>query len=195
MPEHDLAKIDTTRTDFINQLYGQGDSSGRSGARHAYEHHHDRDTALALLPATGWKPARWSVVSVDSTTRAMARPARRLAADDAAGNARQRTVCVTLSGNYGHVTIPRHLRDIVITEYGVAGPARSGVMLRVKRPLAIADSRFQWDELVREAKAHAVLEVLPRCRIATVTTAAGAEGKLHPGRRLACCLIFRSVPI
>ena len=35
MPEHDLAKIDMTRIDFINQLYGQGDLKRRSGARHA----------------------------------------------------------------------------------------------------------------------------------------------------------------
>ena len=59
--------------------------------------------------------------------------------------------------NYGHVTIPRHLRDIVITEYGVAdlrGQADSEV---IKRLIAVADSRFQ-DELVRQAKANGKLE-------------------------------------
>ncbi|MBB4844841.1 acyl-CoA hydrolase [Paucibacter oligotrophus] len=59
--------------------------------------------------------------------------------------------------NYGHVTIPRHLRDIVITEYGVAdlrGQCDSEV---IKRLLAIADSRFQ-DELIRAAQAHGKLE-------------------------------------
>jgi len=59
--------------------------------------------------------------------------------------------------NYGHVTIPRHLRDIVITEYGVAdlrGQCDSEV---IKRLLAIADSRFQ-GELIRAAQAHGKLE-------------------------------------
>lgn len=44
---------------------------------------------------------------------------------------------------YGHVTIPRHLRDIVATEYGVAdlrGATDSQVIARL---LDIADSRFQ----------------------------------------------------
>lgn len=53
--------------------------------------------------------------------------------------------------HYGHTTIPRHLRDIVVSEYGVAdlrGQSDSDV---IKRLLAIADSRFQ-DELLSWAK-------------------------------------------
>ena len=53
--------------------------------------------------------------------------------------------------NYGHVTIPRHLRDIVITEYGIAnlrGRTDEEVIIAL---VEIADSRFQ-DELVNEAK-------------------------------------------
>ena len=45
--------------------------------------------------------------------------------------------------NYGHVTIPRHLRDIVVTEYGVAdlrGKSDADVAAAM---IAIADSRFQ----------------------------------------------------
>jgi acetyl-CoA hydrolase/transferase-like protein len=45
--------------------------------------------------------------------------------------------------NYGHETIPRHLRDVVVSEYGVAdlrGKSDSEVAAAV---LAIADSRFQ----------------------------------------------------
>ncbi len=45
--------------------------------------------------------------------------------------------------NYGHITIPRHLRDIVVTEYGVAdlrGQCDEEVILRL---LAITDARFQ----------------------------------------------------
>ncbi|WP_194788753.1 acetyl-CoA hydrolase/transferase family protein [Pseudomonas sp. UFMG81] len=53
---------------------------------------------------------------------------------------------------YGHCTIPRHLRDIVITEYGIAdlrGQTDSEVIARL---LAISDSRFQ-KGLMEQAKA------------------------------------------
>jgi acyl-CoA hydrolase len=53
--------------------------------------------------------------------------------------------------NYGHTTIPRHLRDVIITEYGVAdlrGKADRDVIAAM---LSIADARFQ-DELLQQAK-------------------------------------------
>jgi acyl-CoA hydrolase len=54
--------------------------------------------------------------------------------------------------NYGHVTIPRHLRDIVITEYGVAD-LRGGTDAEIAAALiSIADARFQ-EELAVRAKA------------------------------------------
>jgi ribosomal protein L30/L7E len=52
---------------------------------------------------------------------------------------------------YGHITIPRHLRDMIITEYGIAdirGKSDSEVIAAM---LAITDARFQ-DELLRQAK-------------------------------------------
>ena len=53
--------------------------------------------------------------------------------------------------NYGHVTIPRHLRDIVITEYGIAD-LRGKTDTEVAAALIeVADSRFQ-DDLVKQAK-------------------------------------------
>jgi acyl-CoA hydrolase len=54
--------------------------------------------------------------------------------------------------SYGHVTVPRHLRDIVITEYGIADLRGQPDEECVKRMLAITDSRFQ-DDLVTKAKA------------------------------------------
>lgn len=54
--------------------------------------------------------------------------------------------------SYGHCTIPRHMRDIIVTEYGIAdirGKSDSGI---IKEMLNIADSRFQ-QELLCEAKA------------------------------------------
>jgi acyl-CoA hydrolase len=44
--------------------------------------------------------------------------------------------------NYGHTTIPRHLRDIVITEYGIADLRGRSDEECVRAMLAIADARF-----------------------------------------------------
>ena len=53
--------------------------------------------------------------------------------------------------NYAHCTIPRHLRDIVITEYGIAdlrGRCDRDVYMAL---ICIADSRFQ-EQLLKQAK-------------------------------------------
>ncbi len=53
--------------------------------------------------------------------------------------------------NYGHVTIPRHLRDLVITEYGIADLRGRTDEECVRAMLAICDARFI-DGLVAEAR-------------------------------------------
>ncbi len=58
--------------------------------------------------------------------------------------------------SYAHVTIPRHLRDIVVTEYGIADLRGRSDQDVVAALLNIADSRFQ-DSLLREAKASGKL--------------------------------------
>lgn len=71
-------------------------------------------------------------------------------------NARGKAVS-NIVWSYGHITIPRHLRDIFVTEYGIAdlrGMTDSEV---VKRLLAVADSRFQ-DGLLEKAKRHGKIE-------------------------------------
>jgi hypothetical protein len=52
---------------------------------------------------------------------------------------------------YGHQTIPRHLRDVFATEYGVADIRGQSDHDTIAAMLGIADSRFQ-TELMREAK-------------------------------------------
>lgn len=53
--------------------------------------------------------------------------------------------------NYGHMTIPRILRDIVVTEYGIANLRSKTDKEIMAALLNIADSRFQ-DELLAKAK-------------------------------------------
>jgi acyl-CoA hydrolase len=53
--------------------------------------------------------------------------------------------------NYGHTTIPRHLRDIYVTEYGIADLRGRSDEACIRAMLAISDARFQ-DELADEAR-------------------------------------------
>jgi hypothetical protein len=53
--------------------------------------------------------------------------------------------------NYGHCSVPKHLRDIIVTEYGIAdirGKADKDIIAEM---IKVADSRFQ-DELIEKAK-------------------------------------------
>ncbi|MEM6581555.1 MAG: acetyl-CoA hydrolase/transferase C-terminal domain-containing protein [Pseudomonadota bacterium] len=70
---------------------------------------------------------------------------------------KNKTLSSNIVWNYGHATIPAHLRDVVITEYGIA-------MLRGQREkdviaslLNITDSRFQ-SQLLDQAKAAGKIE-------------------------------------
>jgi len=53
--------------------------------------------------------------------------------------------------NYAHCTIPRHLRDIVVTEYGIADLRGRPDHEVYQQLIQIADSRFQ-NELLRQAQ-------------------------------------------
>lgn len=55
--------------------------------------------------------------------------------------------------NYGHTTIPRHLRDVVVTEYGAVDLRGKSDREVIEAMLSVADARFQDDvaEKAREA--------------------------------------------
>jgi acyl-CoA hydrolase len=58
---------------------------------------------------------------------------------------------------YGHTTIPRHLRDIIVTEYGAADLRGLSDRDTIAAMLNIADSRFQ-QQLLKQAKAARKIE-------------------------------------
>jgi hypothetical protein len=63
----------------------------------------------------------------------------------------------TIVWSYGHVTIPRHLRDIIVTEYGVADLRHQSDRDCIVRMLGLAASRFH-DELVGKAQEAGKIE-------------------------------------
>ncbi len=58
--------------------------------------------------------------------------------------------------NYGHITIPRHLRDIAVTEYGIAELRGRTDAECVAAMINIADSRFQGELLSAAKRAHKI---------------------------------------
>jgi Acetyl-CoA hydrolase/transferase C-terminal domain len=74
-----------------------------------------------------------SVLTVEATRQAGARPQS------------------NIRWSYGHETIPRHLRDVFVTEYGVADIRGKSDADVIAAMLQVADSRFQ-GELARQAK-------------------------------------------
>lgn len=160
MPAHELAKIDMTRIDFINQLYGQEElkRAQRRMARFM------NTTMIVTLLGAAASDALESgqVVSgvggqYNFVAMSHALPDARLIMMLRATHDNKDGLKSSIVWNYGHVTIPRHLRDVVITEYGVAELRGQTDREVVKRLIAVADSRFQ-DELVKQAKTHGKLE-------------------------------------
>ncbi|MBL8352837.1 MAG: acetyl-CoA hydrolase [Burkholderiaceae bacterium] len=186
MPPQELAKIDMTRIDFINQLYsasGQGSLKRAQRVKGRFMNTTMMVTLLGAAVSDALEDGR--VVSgvggqYNFVAMAHALPDARSILMLRSTHEHKDGPRSSIVWNYGNTTIPRHLRDIVITEYGVAdlrGQADGEV---VRRLIAVADSRFQ-DDLVREAQAHGKLPagyVLPdRYR---QNLPAALDAKLHP---------------
>ena len=163
MPPQVLAHIDMTRIDFINQLYSQkvGDSGLKRVQRHKARFMNTTMVVTLLGAAASDALESGQVVSgvggqYNFVAMAHAIPDARSILMLRATHDNRDGLKSSIVWSYGNVTIPRHLRDIVITEYGVAdlrGQADSEV---VRRLIAVADSRFQ-PQLIKEAKAHGKL--------------------------------------
>ena len=183
MPPQELAKIDMTRIDFINQLYGQGDLKRAQRRKARFMNTTMIATLLGAVASDALESGQ--VVSgvggqYNFVAMAHALPDARLLMMLRATHDNKDGLKSSIVWNYGHVTIPRHLRDIIITEYGVADVRGQPDSEVVKRLIAVADSRFQ-DELVKQAKAHGKLErdyEVPERYRSNLPEA--LEEKLHP---------------
>ncbi|MBS0277599.1 MAG: acetyl-CoA hydrolase [Proteobacteria bacterium] len=154
MPPDQLRKIQMTAVSFTNQLYGDEETkrAARVGAR--FVNNAMMATLLGAVISDGLEDGR--VVSgvggqYNFVEQAFALPDARSVIVLNATRASGGKVTSNIRWSYGHETIPRHLRDIVVTEYGVAdlrGKADKDVIAAM---LSIADSRFQ-PELMRAAK-------------------------------------------
>ena len=187
MPPQELAKIDMTRIDFINQLYSDNDGQAAIKRAQRRKARFMNTTMIVTLLGAACSDALESgqVVSgvggqYNFVAMAHALPDARLLMMLRATHDNKDGLKSSIVWSYGHVTIPRHLRDIVVTEYGAADLRGQSDSEVVKRLIAVADSRFQ-EELIRQAKAHGKLEadyVLPERYRHNLPEM--LEEKLHP---------------
>ena len=160
LSDEDRSKINMTAIGFINQLYGQ-DALGRAQRKDAsFINTCMMMTLLGSAVSDALESGRvvsgvggqYNFVAMshalpDAQSILMLRASR-----ESAGEASSNIVW-----NYGYTTIPRQLRDIVITEYGVADLRGRTDNEVIQRLLAITDSRFQ-DALMAQAKANGKLD-------------------------------------
>jgi len=160
MPTEALAHIDMTRIDFINQLQGQSRLKQAQRTQGRFMNTTMMVTLLGAAVSDGLESGQ--IVSgvggqYNFVAMAHALPDARSILMLRATYEHKDGVRSTLVWNYAYETIPRHLRDVVITEYGVADLRAQPDGEVVKRLIAIADSRFQ-DDLVAQAKAAGKLD-------------------------------------
>ncbi|MBV6416624.1 MAG: hypothetical protein CMLOHMNK_01232 [Steroidobacteraceae bacterium] len=147
MPERDRRRIDMCGVGFVNQLYGADYELRCLQRRHArFVNTAMMVTALGAAVSDTLEDGR--VVSgvggqYNFVSMAHALPDARAilcvrATRDKAGDVQSNIVW-----NYGQATIARHLRDIVVTEYGVADLRSATDAEVIARLLAVTDSRFQ----------------------------------------------------
>src|SRR6185312_16169600 len=154
MKPEELARICMMPVSFTNELYG--DEEKKRAARIDARFVNNTMMATLLGAAVSDGLDNGQVVSgvggqYNFVAQAFALSgARSVLALEATRQSRGRAQS-NIRWNYGHETIPRHLRDVFITEYGTADVRGKSDVDVIAAMLAIADSRFQ-SELARVAK-------------------------------------------
>jgi Acetyl-CoA hydrolase/transferase C-terminal domain len=149
-----IARIQMMPVSFTNELYGDVDVKRRARVDARFVNNAMMATLMGAVISDGLEDGQVvsgvggqynfvaqafaltgarSILTVEATRQAGARPQS------------------NIRWSYGHETIPRHLRDIVVTEYGVADLRGKSDAEVIAAMLQVADSRFQ-NELARQAR-------------------------------------------
>lgn len=167
MPDDMRTKFAMTSISFVNQLYGDEERKRRARTGARFINDAMMATALGDIVSDGLEDGRvvggvggqYNFVAqsfaLEGARSLIMLRATRAVKGKAQSNIRWR---------YGHTTIPRHLRDIVVTEYGIADLRGKNDRDVIAAMLAITDAQFQ-DELLRQARDAGKIEksfALPR---------------------------------
>ncbi|MGY4478007.1 hypothetical protein ACVILL_005421 [Bradyrhizobium sp. USDA 3364] len=154
MPPEQLARIQMMPVSFTNEIFGDEEGKRRARVDARFVNNAMMATLLGAAISDGLENGQ--VVSgvggqynfvAQAFTLEGGRSVLALEATHQSGKQMQSNI----RWSYGHETIPRHLRDIFVTEYGVADTRGKSDADVIAAMLQVSDSRFQ-SELMRQAK-------------------------------------------
>ena len=154
MSPEQIARIQMMPVSFTNQLYGDEEVKRRARVDARFVNNAMMATLMGAAISDGLENGQ--VVSgvggqYNFVAQAFAlQGARSILALEATRQSGARAQSNIL-WNYGHQTIPRHLRDVFVTEYGVADVRGKSDAETIAAMLGVTDSRFQ-TELAKVAK-------------------------------------------
>jgi hypothetical protein len=154
MTASQIARIQMMPVSFTNELYGDEDLKRRARVDARFVNNAMMATLMGSVISDGLENGQ--VVSgvggqYNFVAQAFAlQGARSILTVEATRQAGAKTQS-NIRWSYGHETIPRHLRDLIVTEYGVADIRGKSDADVIAAMLQVADSRFQ-AELARQAK-------------------------------------------
>lgn len=155
MPQDRLDRIRMMPVSYTNELYGDEDAKRRGRPKARFVNNAMMVTLLGDAISDGLSNGQ--MVSgvggqYNFVAQAFALEGARSILTLEATRHNGRRLESNIRWSYDHTTIPRHLRDIVVTEYGIADLRGKSDAEVVAAMLCVSDSRFQ-DELMRQAKA------------------------------------------
>ena len=164
MPEAELDRLQMAPISFINELYGDEAAKRRARVGARFVNTAMMATLMGAVVSDGLEDGRVisgvggqynfvaQAFALDDARSIITLPATRSSGGRTTSN---------IVWSYGQTTIPRHLRDIVVTEYGVADLRGKSDRDVIAAMLAVADSRFQ-PQLLAQAKAAGKIEAAYR---------------------------------
>ena len=154
MTASQIARIQMMPVSFTNELYGDENAKRRARLDARFVNNAMMATLMGAAISDGLENGQ-VVSGVGGQYNFVAQAfalvgARSILTLEATRQAGARTQS-NIRWSYGHETIPRHLRDVFVTEYGVADTRGKSDADVIAAMLQVADSRFQ-GELARQAK-------------------------------------------
>ncbi|WP_041711343.1 acetyl-CoA hydrolase/transferase C-terminal domain-containing protein [Afipia broomeae] len=154
MNPEQIERIQMVPVSFTNQLYGGEDAKRRARVDARFVNNAMMATLMGAVVSDGLDNGQ--VVSgvggqYNFVAQAFALEGARsmLTLESTRGSGKK--VASNVRWSYGHTTIPRHLRDVIVTEYGVADLRGQSDADVIAAMLNVTDTRFQ-GELMRQAK-------------------------------------------
>ncbi len=154
MPREVAKKFGMTSISYVNELYRDEEAKRRARVNARFLNDAMMATVLGDVISDGLEDGR--IVSgvggqYNFIAQGFALEGARSAIVLHASRTAKGKVQSNIRWRYGHTTIPRHLRDMIVTEYGIADIRGKSDRDVIAAMVAITDSRFQ-GELLRQAK-------------------------------------------